>query len=122
MIKTLTEHDFRRGFEQLRPDNFSYDGLRVLFEYFERLEDDCGTTIEYDVIAICCDFSEMTLDEIIDNYSIEMPNSTPFGDDDGEADELDDDEREEVVLEYLTDHGHGSAGVTSDKTVVFQVF
>lgn len=121
MIKTLTEYDFRRGFEQLRPDNFSYDGLRVLFEHFEQLEDDCGTPIEYDVIAICCDFNEMTIDEIIDDYSIEMPNSTPFGDDD-EADELDDDERLEIVLEYLNEHGNGHAGVTPDKTVVFQIF
>ncbi|MDT9702027.1 hypothetical protein, partial [Streptomyces sp. P17] len=39
------------------------------FAYFEGLEDDIGEPIECDVIAICCDYQEMTIEEIIDQYS-----------------------------------------------------
>ena len=41
-----------------RKENFSYDGLRALFDYLEELEDDCGEEIELDIIALCCDFTE----------------------------------------------------------------
>jgi len=68
MKQSVNSYDFHRAFEQLRPDNFSYDGLEALFEYFEQLEDDIGEEIELDVIAICCDYSEMTLEEINQDY------------------------------------------------------
>jgi hypothetical protein len=58
MIQTVNRFDFRRGFEECRPNNFSYDGLLALFEYFERYEDDCDTQIEFDVIGICCEYTE----------------------------------------------------------------
>ena len=41
-----------------REDNFSYYGLRALFNYLEELKDSCGIDIELDVIALCCDFTE----------------------------------------------------------------
>jgi len=58
MKKTINSYDFYRGFEKLRPDNFSYAGLDALFDYLEELEEDTGEEIEFDVIAICCDYSE----------------------------------------------------------------
>jgi len=58
MKKTISFHEFQRDFQDVRPDNFSYDGLKALFDYLEDLSDDCGTEIELDVIAICCEFSE----------------------------------------------------------------
>jgi hypothetical protein len=39
-------------------DNFSYQGARTLLEYLENLEDETGTEIEYDHVAICCEFAE----------------------------------------------------------------
>jgi hypothetical protein len=54
-----------------RMDNFSLDGLRVLYDWFESMDDDCGTETELDVIAICCEFSEADDDEIIANYGLE---------------------------------------------------
>lgn len=71
MKQTVYESDFIGAFKAIRPDNFSYQGLRVLFESFEVLHDDCGTEIELDVIAICCEFSEMTEDEILNDYQPE---------------------------------------------------
>ena len=70
MKTTITEHDFTEAFRQVRPDNFSYEGLRHMFEAFEELDEDCGTETELDVIAICCEFSEYTADELIEYYSV----------------------------------------------------
>jgi hypothetical protein len=41
-----------------REDQFSYKGLISLFDYFEMLEEDTDQKIEFDVIAICCEYSE----------------------------------------------------------------
>ena len=52
-----------------REDNFSYYGLRALFNYLEELKDSCGIDIELDVIALCCDFTEYdNLDEFRSEY------------------------------------------------------
>lgn len=71
MKQSISSYDFHRAFEQQRPDNFSYDGLNVLFEYFEELEDDTGEEMELDVIAICCDYSEDNPLSVFDNYGVE---------------------------------------------------
>ena len=39
-------------------DNFSYEGRKALFDYLEELEDDTGEKIEFDPIALCCEYSE----------------------------------------------------------------
>ena len=71
MKQTITFSDFEAAFQDMgRRDNFSFAGLRVLFDWFEMLDDDCQTETELDVIAICCEFSESTPDEIIDDYNL----------------------------------------------------
>ena len=113
MKQSINEYDFRRAFESLRPDNFSYAGLGALFEFMEEMEEATSDEIELDVLAICCDYSEMTLDEIINDYiySKSCGNEHIY---DAEAweelKELDDDER----LEYLTDW-------LNDRTIVIPV-
>lgn len=92
MKQTINLYQFRDAFQQLRPDNFSYDGLRVLFEYLEQCEDDMGEEIELDVIALCCEFSEDTSEAIAANYSIDVEG-------------LDEDEIHEAVHEYLMHEG-----------------
>ena len=52
-----------------RKENFSYDGLRALFDYLEEYEESCGEEIELDIIALCCDFTEYdNLDEFRSEY------------------------------------------------------
>ena len=69
MINTLTEFEFIDGFKN-RSDNFSYDGLKALFKYYEELEADTDQRIEFDPITICCDWEEYKdLDEFNENYS-----------------------------------------------------
>jgi len=58
MKETVTFSTFTDRFQALRPNSFSYDGLRALFEYLEDLEDQLCNTIELDVIALCCEFTE----------------------------------------------------------------
>ena len=57
-------------------NNFSYNGLNALFDYFEELEEDMGQEIDFDPIAICCEFSEYeNLNEIKESYSsVEINN------------------------------------------------
>ena len=69
MIDTVTRTTFIDTFERLRPNNFSYEGLNALFDFYEELEDETGKQIEFDPIAICCEWSEYdSLDEIKEDY------------------------------------------------------
>jgi hypothetical protein len=52
-----------------RGDQFSYEGLNILFNGLEQYEADTGEGVELDVIALCCDFSEESEEEIKENYS-----------------------------------------------------
>jgi hypothetical protein len=97
MKTTISFYDFRREFEQCRPDNFSPEGLAVLFAYFEELEEGMGEELEFDVIAICCDYSEDTVEGIARNYSIDLNDADP------EADDYEDQCRQ-IVFDYLSDH------------------
>jgi hypothetical protein len=54
-----------------RKENFTYAGKRALFDYLEQLEEETGDKIELDVIALCCEYSEDPLDEVLENYSLE---------------------------------------------------
>jgi hypothetical protein len=61
MIKeTVNETRFIDAFKQwdTYKNNFSYHGLRALYEHLEQLSEDMGEDIELDVVAICCDYSE----------------------------------------------------------------
>jgi hypothetical protein len=69
MIQTLTRIDFVDWFKKYRENNFSYMGLDALFDYLENLEEDSGQQIEFDPVAICCEYSEYdSLEEIIEQY------------------------------------------------------
>lgn len=70
MKKTINFYDFRFAFEELRPNNFSYEGLIVLWEYFHEYEESTDTEIELDVIAICCDYTEAHLENVLNDYSL----------------------------------------------------
>ena len=71
MITHVTQSEFIDTFRQseLRKNNFSYDGLIALFEYLEDLEEDTGEQINFDMVSICCDYSEYkNLEEFINDY------------------------------------------------------
>ena len=69
MKQNVSEYDFIDGFMKIRPDNFSRNGLQCLYDYLINYEEDTGVEMEFDVIAICCDFSEYKdLKEINEQY------------------------------------------------------
>ncbi len=52
MIQTINLHDFRNAFQAAgRGEQFTYEGLGVLFDYLEQYEQDTGEQIELDVIV-----------------------------------------------------------------------
>lgn len=93
MKQTVELHDFRDAFRSIRPDNFSYEGLAVLFDYLEELGDDIGEEIELDVIAICCDFSEDHWITIAKYYNVALDETA------------DDEENAGYVRQFLEDEG-----------------
>ena len=70
---TVREHEFRAAFKNFGCENqFSYDGLGALFEYLESMSDDLNRDIELDVIALCYDFHEETLESFIEEHEIDI--------------------------------------------------
>ena len=72
MKEYVNEHTFRDRF--MRSDNyknnFSYEGLHALFEYIEQVEDDIGEEFEFDMVGICCDYTEYdSLEDFNADYS-----------------------------------------------------
>ena len=69
MKQSITMYDFERAFKRYERENFSYDGLKALFEYLEEYEEGTGEEIELDVIALCCEYAEYdSLKEYNDDY------------------------------------------------------
>lgn len=101
MKTTVSLYDFREAFRACgRAEQFSYEGLEVLFDYLEQYEDDTGEELELDVVALCCDYYEDTVGAIADSYSIDLTDCE------------DEDEQAEVVREYLEDNGAFVGAVT----------
>lgn len=65
--------DYKRVETTENPNgNFSYKGLRNLFEYLDDLHDE-ENPLKLDVISLCCDFSEYrNLEEYLDDYPTEL--------------------------------------------------
>ena len=67
MKETISEYTF---VDALTPTNFSYEGARALFQYIEDMEESTGEQIEFDPIAIRCEFTEYkNLKEVNEDYS-----------------------------------------------------
>ena len=83
MITTLSTN---QAIHELLADQYAswtYDEAEALVNFYEELEDQQGEAIEFDRVAIRCDWTSATEEEAREMYSIE-------GD----------------VSEYLNDHGY----------------
>jgi hypothetical protein len=108
MKTNVSMYDFERAFAECRPDSFSYEGLKAMFEWFEQLEDDMGEEIELDVIAICCEYTEYeNLAEFQDNY--------------GSEDYPDMESIQESTMVIQSDH-YVPVGEVSDRSFIIQDF
>lgn len=87
MIQTINVSDSRDAFRSMdRKDQFSYEGLGALFDYLEEIDPD----FDLDVIALCCDYSEDTAADILNNYGLDLTG--------------DDDEDTDAARAYLEEH------------------
>ncbi len=103
MKQTVNIYTFREAFNRMgRGDNFSYEGLELLFDYLEECEDERNES-ELDVVAICCDYSEETVEDIAEIYNVETNDGY---------------KQEEAVVEFLEEAG-AYVGTTSTGTIVF---
>lgn len=67
---TLNFSQFYDNWPESRKEQFSYEALEAIFNYYESYTDDNGEEIEFDPIAICCDWTEYeNLAEIINDYN-----------------------------------------------------
>jgi hypothetical protein len=110
MKQTINCHEFINAFDRLRPDNFSRSALMMMFEYFEAYERDIGVEIEFDPIAICCEYTEEYPHEIVHNYKLENDISG-----------MD----QEEFIKFLSEYIEESAifiGITDNGSFVYQQF
>lgn len=106
MKTTVSFCDFCDAFRSAdRNENFSYEGKRALFDWLEQYEEETGTEQELDVVALCCDFSEMDAEDIAREYRVEVEEGDDVAD---------------VVEEYLNDNTMVIARLGD--TFIFQVF
>ena len=54
-----------------RETQFSNAALDALHDYYEDYSDNIGEPVVLDVIAICCDWSEYTVEEALEDYDAE---------------------------------------------------
>jgi hypothetical protein len=88
MKLTIDFNEFRDAFRRYdRLDNFSREGLEMLFDHCE----ECDPDMELDVIALCCDYTEADWETIAQDYFIDL-------------DGVDEDDKPQAVMEYLCDN------------------
>ena len=95
IVMTLDKYSFADAFKRYnRQDQFSPKGLEVLFDHLEEYSASAGEPVELDVVVLCCEYCESSIQELINNYNIDL----------SEVDEDDPDSIIEVVREYLEDN------------------
>ena len=111
IVKTFNENDFINEFKAYnREDNFSLRGLRILFESIDQTAIDCEMNIEMDVIALCCEYNEDSIVNIINNYDIDI------------TDCVSDDEKSETVEDYLQYNTSVCGSYEDDEGVTYFIY
>ena len=109
MKTTVYLDDFRAAFNRAgRGDQFSYEGLELIYDYIDEYERDSGEEIELDVIGICCEWSEDSPENIARSYDIDISG-------------MEDEQIMSEVLGFLRDETQ-VAGVTNANTIVYVQF
>lgn len=99
----LSFNDFVREFSEYgREDNFSRAGLEALYNYIYDFAEESGTPYVLDVIALCCDFTEYTLEEVVSDFS----------------DLLEEDDILDEILDTLNHHTTALRASSADTLVV----
>lgn len=112
MKTTLTTSQAADILASDKNNGFSYSGAYALVEYLEELEADCGEEMEFDAVAIRCDWLEHeSLQKWGEDYFGGWNNLTQeFGEDyfgplEDETPEEYAERFDDAIREYITDHG-----------------
>jgi hypothetical protein len=81
---------------------FSRLGAYALVQYLEQLEEDCGEEIEFDHVAIRCDYSEY---DSLTDWAEDFFAGDNWRDNVNCDADADDDTLDEKIREYIQDHG-----------------
>ena len=109
IVMTMDKGDFVARLVADKNASWSVEGAEALFEYLDELSRDIGEPVEFDLVALRCNYSEGTVDEIIDCLSLDVSDA-----------EDDEDETTDLVRDYLESHTT-IVGETSDG-FVYAVF
>jgi hypothetical protein len=111
MKQTINFTTFANTFQNSsRKDQFSYEALELIFDYIEEYESETGEEIEFDMIAICCEWREATPSEIMDYHTTDI-----------DTDGMSEEEIAAAVFEWLNDETI-VAGVTDSGSIVYVQF
>jgi hypothetical protein len=70
MYQTITKCDFHDAFQKMgRNENFTYDARCALYYYLIDGETE-HNQIELDVIALCCEYTEDTIKNTLEEYNL----------------------------------------------------
>lgn len=73
IVQTVNFSSFCDAFVRMnRADNFSYDAKKAIFDYLEEASDNDGNDFELDIIGICCEYSEMQAEDVVNNYGVQI--------------------------------------------------
>ena len=109
IVQTLAQGDFVQLFkESSRKDQFSVEALESIFNYLDTYSEETGEPIELDIVGICCEWSEMTWQEVAQCYDVDLSQCT------------DDDERIGEVEDFLSQNTQYAEA--SEGTFVFIQF
>lgn len=68
MHQQITKTMFQTAFHDCgRRNHFSYEGLSALYDWLE----ECNPDMELDVIALCCEYSEEPIKDVLENYNLD---------------------------------------------------
>ena len=107
---TISSHqEFANEFNKISPDTFSYSALIALSEYYEELENNTETELEFDPVAFRCEWSEYSsIEECYEDYNSDLNEQKAecqeyYGED---FDEDDGDQLGAWLAERLEEDGH----------------
>ena len=92
IVQTILQYQFIDMMQTARPDSFTVSGLRVLFGHLDQVSDECSEPMEFDAIAIACEYTEADAVEVYTRYKPDL--------------DLDEDEQALFDLHYDTDQAH----------------
>ena len=78
LVNTIDRYEFKRTMERLDRDYYSFEAIDEIINYFDEFDN-----VEFDPIAICCDFTEETPEYIAEQYGYMDEDIT---DEDGDID------------------------------------